>query len=79
MLVLRVLSTVINSVKMSNGFYRVNLSRHLPVLPRRNEPDLEDVTEDVRRELQFLLVDSADEVLTATRSPVKQTELILVG
>jgi hypothetical protein len=34
---------------------------------------------DVRRELQFLLVDSADEVLTATLSLVTQTELILVG
>lgn len=49
------------------------------VLPRRNELDLEDVTEDVRRELQFVLVDSADEVLTATLSPVKQTEPMLVG
>jgi ATP-dependent Lon protease len=55
------------------------LSIHFLVLPRRNEPDLEDVTEDVRRELQFVLVDSADEVLTATLSPVTQTELMLVG
>jgi hypothetical protein len=51
------------------------LSLHLLVLPRRNEPELEDV----RRELQFVLVDAADEVLTATLSPVKQTELMLVG
>jgi hypothetical protein len=51
------------------------LSLHLLVLPRRNEPELEDV----RCELQFLLVDVADEVLTATLLPVKQTELMLVG
>jgi ATP-dependent Lon protease len=55
------------------------LSLHLLVLPRRNEPELEDVTEDVRRELEFVLVDVADEVLTATLLPVKQTELMLVG
>jgi hypothetical protein len=51
------------------------LSLHLLVLPRRNEPELEDV----RRELEFVLVDVADEVLTATLLPVKQTELMLVG
>jgi hypothetical protein len=35
--------------------------------------------EDVRRKLELVLVDSADEVLTATPSPVNQTEVMLVG
>jgi len=33
------------------------------VLPRLNEPDLEDVPEEVRRTMRFTPVDSADEVL----------------
>jgi ATP-dependent Lon protease len=33
------------------------------VLPRLNEPDLEDVPEEARRALKFKPVDSADEVL----------------
>jgi ATP-dependent Lon protease len=36
------------------------------VLPRRNEGDLEDVPERLRREIAFVLVDEADEVLAAT-------------
>ncbi len=33
------------------------------ILPRRNEHDLEDVPEEVRRDIAFVLVDSAEEVL----------------
>jgi ATP-dependent Lon protease len=33
------------------------------ILPRRNEPDLDDVPEDLRRELEFALVDSGDQVV----------------
>ncbi|HVQ26054.1 MAG TPA: endopeptidase La [Planctomycetota bacterium] len=33
------------------------------ILPRRNEVDLEDVPEEVRRELDFVLVDRADQVV----------------
>jgi len=33
------------------------------ILPRRNEVDLEDVPEEVRRELEFVLVDRADQVV----------------
>jgi ATP-dependent Lon protease len=33
------------------------------VLPRRNERDVEDVPEDLRRQLTFVFVDDADEVL----------------
>nr|MBC7243997.1 endopeptidase La [Chloroflexota bacterium] len=35
------------------------------ILPRRNEPDLEEVPEEVRREMKFVLVDTVDEVLAA--------------
>ncbi len=35
------------------------------VLPKRNEVDLEEVPEDVRGEMQFILVETVDEVLTA--------------
>jgi ATP-dependent Lon protease len=35
------------------------------ILPRRNEADLEDIPEDVRKEMSFVLVDTVDEVLGA--------------
>jgi len=33
------------------------------ILPKRNEPDLEDVPEEVRDEMRFVLVDEIDEVI----------------
>jgi predicted ATP-dependent protease len=33
------------------------------ILPRRNEPDTEDVPQELRDEITFLFVDSAEEVL----------------
>jgi ATP-dependent Lon protease len=42
------------------------------VLPRRNEGDVEDVPEDVRREVTFVFVDAADDVLAhALRAPLR--------
>ena len=35
------------------------------ILPRRNEADLEEIPEDVRKEIDFVLVDTVDEVLEA--------------
>ncbi|MYI41123.1 MAG: hypothetical protein F4063_04080, partial [Chloroflexi bacterium] len=35
------------------------------ILPRKNENDLDDVPDDVRAELTFLLVEHLDEVLDA--------------
>jgi ATP-dependent Lon protease len=40
------------------------------ILPQRNERDLEDVPEELRRELTFLLVDDAEEVLRHALAPV---------
>jgi ATP-dependent Lon protease len=42
----------------------------LVILPRRNEHDLEDVPEEVRRDIQFVLVDTAEEVLQHALSDV---------
>jgi len=39
------------------------------ILPRRNEPDVEDVPEELRRELRFLFVDDAEEVLRHALTP----------
>ena len=39
------------------------------ILPRRNERDIEDVPEDLRREIAFVFVDDAEEVLRHALSP----------
>ena len=39
------------------------------ILPRRNERDIEDVPEELRRELSFVLVDDAEEVLRLALTP----------
>jgi ATP-dependent Lon protease len=35
------------------------------ILPKRNEPDLDDVPEDVRKEVKFILADQVDQVFSA--------------
>src|SRR4051794_23210039 len=40
------------------------------ILPRRNEPDLEDVPDHLRREMEFVPVDHVDEVLAEALEPV---------
>jgi ATP-dependent Lon protease len=47
--------------------HRIGIKRLL--LPRRNEPDVEDVPEDVRRDLEFAFVDTAEEVLAQALVP----------
>jgi ATP-dependent Lon protease len=32
------------------------------ILPKRNEPDLAEIPEDIRKEMNFVLVDHVDEV-----------------
>jgi ATP-dependent Lon protease len=44
------------------------------ILPRRNAPDLEDLPEAVRRELDIVLVDHMDEVLAAALRPAPELE-----
>jgi ATP-dependent Lon protease len=38
---------------------------HRLIVPRRNEPDIDDVPEHLRKRMKFVLVDDADEVLNA--------------
>jgi ATP-dependent Lon protease len=38
---------------------------HTVILPRRNERDLEDIAPELRQELEFLFVDTVDEVIAA--------------
>jgi ATP-dependent Lon protease len=40
------------------------------ILPRRNERDVEDVPEELRREMRFVFVDEASEVLAHALTPV---------
>ena len=44
------------------------------VMPRDNENDLEDLPEDVRRELEITLVEHVDDVLNAALHPEKVAE-----
>ncbi|MBI5668195.1 MAG: endopeptidase La [Chloroflexi bacterium] len=42
------------------------------ILPKKNENDLEDLPEEVRGELKFVLVENVDEVLAAALEPAQQ-------
>ena len=48
------------------------------ILPRRNEVDLEDLSEEVRQSLNFVLVDTVDEVLAAALEPAPIPQEALV-
>jgi len=39
------------------------------ILPRRNEPDLEDVPEEVRKSMKFVLAERVEDVITAALEP----------
>jgi ATP-dependent Lon protease len=39
------------------------------IIPRRNEPDVEDIPEHLREEMDFVLVDTVHEVLEAALEP----------
>ncbi len=43
------------------------------IFPRRNDADLEDVPEDVRREMTFIMVESIDDVLAHALTPEPET------
>jgi ATP-dependent Lon protease len=46
------------------------------ILPRQNERDLEDVPAELRREMEFVLVDTAEEVLARAREPQATAALV---
>jgi ATP-dependent Lon protease len=41
------------------------------ILPRRNEKDLDDVPEEIRKQMRFVTVDTIDEVLAAALEPLE--------
>lgn len=41
------------------------------ILPKRNEADLEDLPDEVKQQINFVLVDSIDDVLEASLEPLK--------
>jgi ATP-dependent Lon protease len=49
------------------------------ILPQRNEPDLEDAPEEVRREIHFVFASCGEDVPTTALTPATQTEPALVG
>lgn len=44
------------------------------ILPRRNEPDLEDIPDEIRKTIEFKLVDTVDEVLSIALEPAIKTK-----
>ena len=51
------------------GAHRVGITTI--IFPRRNERDLEDIPEELRRQLTFMPVDEVSEVLDATLTKVQ--------
>jgi ATP-dependent Lon protease len=49
------------------------------ILPRKNEGDLEDVPEEARRDLEFILVDFMDQVLDAALEPTPPVAVPTLG
>jgi ATP-dependent Lon protease len=47
------------------------------ILPRRNEQDLDDIPDDVRSSMKFILVDTVDEVLEHALDAKSKPEEIL--
>jgi ATP-dependent Lon protease len=45
------------------------------VIPRRNEPDIEDIPEHLRKRMGFVAADSIDDVLDATLEPAEPAKL----
>ncbi|MBN1530768.1 MAG: endopeptidase La [Thermoleophilaceae bacterium] len=45
---------------------------HRLIIPRRNEPDIDDIPENLRKKMKFVLVDNAGEVLDAALEPRKR-------
>ncbi len=43
------------------------------ILPKLNEPDLEDIPEEIRNAMQFVLVEQIDEVLENALEPAPST------
>jgi ATP-dependent Lon protease len=42
------------------------------ILPKRNEADLEDLPEEVRKEMKFVCVDTVEQVINTALDPVSK-------
>ena len=42
------------------------------ILPKRNENDLDDVPEEIKKSMKFIFVDAVDEVLNAALVPIRK-------
>jgi ATP-dependent Lon protease len=47
---------------------------HTVILPNRNEPDLEDIPEEVRKQINFVFAETVDNVLDAALEPPQHSE-----
>jgi ATP-dependent Lon protease len=43
------------------------------ILPKRNEQDLEDVPDEIKKEMKFIFVDTVDDVIKAALEAAKKT------
>jgi ATP-dependent Lon protease len=43
------------------------------IMPRRNEPDVEDVPDEIKKAMKLIYVDTVDEVIEAALMPAKKT------
>ncbi len=44
------------------------------ILPKRNQPDTEDVPEEIKKVMKFIFVESVDEALAAALEPIEKTK-----
>ena len=49
------------------------------IMPKRNEPDLEDLPKDLRDQMRFVPVSDASEVLAEALEPVQPSDLGMLG
>ena len=49
---------------------RVRIGLRTIILPRRNELDLDDVPDEIKKSMKFIFVDTVDEVIKAALLPV---------
>jgi ATP-dependent Lon protease len=47
------------------------------ILPKRNESDLDDLPEEVRKSMKFIFVETVDEVLKAALEPIKRKKKLV--
>jgi ATP-dependent Lon protease len=52
---------------------------HTVLVPSRNEPDLRDVPEETRAQLEIVLVEHMDEVLARVLHPIEEAEAVAAG